>query len=215
MGWRKHDELIQKIQDLIVVCEHASDDFNRTFTRHLTGTHDGIFSFGVDEIRKYKTESGNCVDTVREILYSSSFPAIRDELMTITRTIHLIIEALAHELYLLRDHSLSSISELSPQFSSLNQCLTGTLTLTTELCRMFIATKVNRSVAKDQISKIVSMKSECTHSADQLTSYLFASKLSDEIKQEHSTLTSTLIQIVYRCQQLTNQIELALLIENE
>jgi len=81
MPWRKNSEFVEKVEYLLTLSDQAIAAFTSTFARHLKGIHDGIFSYGVDSLRKYKSESGNGVDSLRVFLYSSSFPQLRDDLM--------------------------------------------------------------------------------------------------------------------------------------
>ncbi len=200
MGWRKNRSLIDSIASLLTICEQSSQMFHTTFTLHRTShDHDGHFAFGVDSLRKFKSEADSAVEAVRTILYTD-LPTIHEELMVLVHTTNLIVEDLAHVLFSIRTHSISAIATHKQHYAELELSVQSCLT------------------HKDVSATINLLCTEENHSnelEDSLIAILFTPSLPPEIQIEQAKLVRGIGQIADHCKHLAFHIEIIMLAETE
>ena len=215
MGWRKNRSLIDSIASLLTICEQSSQMFHTTFTLHRTShDHDGHFAFGVDSLRKFKSEADSAVEAVRTILYTD-LPTIHEELMVLVHTTNLIVEDLAHVLFSIRTHSISAISTHKKHYAELELSVQSCLTQAINLVRMAIIKTAKHKDVSATINLLCTEENHSNELEDSLIAILFTPSLPPEILIEQAKLVRGIGQIADHCKHLAFHIEIIMLAETE
>lgn len=215
MGWRRNCEFAAKFDSLIAILERATDTFIQTFSRHLDGIYDGEFHFGVDSLHKLKTESTNSVDKIRELMYGTAFPGVRDELMTWAHVVNIIVEDLAHVLYALRDREFKHYLQTDQFFRDLVHWVNESLQKTTELCHQFISKHDKSCDISSSVQLVNECKARSTDVLDLLVEQLFSTGNKSGEVIDLSWLATQTCLVSSRCLQLAHHVEILILAENE
>jgi len=215
MGWRKNKGLINSIASLLTICEQSSQMFHTTLTLHLaSNTHDGHFAFGVDSLRKLKSEADSAVEAVRTILYTD-LPTIHEELMVLVHTINLIVENIAHVLFSIRTHSISDIAPHKKHYAELELSVQSCLTQAINLVRMSIIRTAKQGDVSGNINLLCNEENHSNELEDSLIAILFTPSLPPEIQIEQAKLVRGIGQIADHCKHLAFHIEIIMLAETE